>query len=206
MVNHFEIALSEVLGIEGGYSDIKQDRGGKTNWGITEGLARSYGYDGEMKHLPFELAKRIYEDEFWNHRRLKLSLVAEIGLIIATEYDPSSATELDPAIASKIVPAIAYEIFEQAVNTGIRNTAKRVQRVLNIMNRDESIYLDLKVDGWLGTSTRDAIKKIVIVKSEAIYLMKWLNIAQGAHYFALCEQDPSQETFARGWADKRVKV
>ena len=177
----FEKALAEVLGVEGGYSDLAADRGGKTNWGVTERLARHYGYIGPMHQLPLGEAQRIYKYEFWENRRLQLGLVAEVS------------------------ERAAVEIFEQAVNTGVKLTAMRVQRVLNVLNRDEKLYPDLKVDGWLGRSTRGSLQ-LLWDEGDEEYLLQWLNVAQGAHYLQLCENDPTQEIFARGWVDKRVRV
>ena len=180
---NFKKALAEVLGVEGGYSDLAADRGGKTSYGITEGVARGvpWLYEGDMRDLPLELAEEIYWKNYWDTNRLKLQAVSDI------------------------IEEVAREIFEQAVNTGVYPTAKRVQRVLNILNRDESLYSDMKVDGWLGATTRRAIEKLCH-HGDVRYLLQWLNVAQGKHYFDLCENDPSQEVFARGWVDKRVEV
>lgn len=180
----FEQALAEVLGIEGGYSDIKEDRGGKTNYGITEAVARGepYNYTGDMRELPFELAKQIYYEGYWEASRLKLDKI------------------------SRFAPAgLPGEIFEQAVNTGVYRTAKRVQRVLNMLNRDESLYPDLKVDGWLGAKAREAFK-FLMEADDYDNILRWLNVAQGAYYMELLENDPTQEAFARGWISKRVIV
>ena len=177
--SNFQLALAELLGIEGGYSDIAADRGGKTNWGITESLARSYGYEGKMADLPQAKAEEIYRAEFWDHRRLQLEQLTMIN------------------------PAAAREIFEQAVNTGVYATAKRCQRVLNVLNRDERLFNDLKIDGWLGNATRGALG-LLVAEGDERAVMLWLNIAQGAYYFQLCEDDPTQEMFARGWGLKRV--
>ena len=179
----FEEALADLLGIEGGFSDIEADRGGKTNWGITERVARGspYFYQGDMRDLPFDLAARIYREQYWDERHLQLTAMAE-----------SSG-------------AVAKEIFDQAVNIGVYQTAKYVQRVLNILNREEILYADLKVDGWLGVGSRAAVDTLIGADDEH-YLLQWLNVAQGRHYFDLCESDPKQEAFARGWVDKRVQV
>ena len=180
----FEQALAEVLGIEGGYSDIEADRGGKTNYGITEAVARGepYNYTGEMSKLPLRLARQIYREGYWDINRLRLSSI----FVITSQ-------------------AIVSEIFEQAVNTGYYSTAKRVQRVINILNRNEDLYLDLMVDGWLGIRARDAFK-ILMEAGDHDDLLRWLNVAQGAYYMELLERDPTQEAFARGWVDKRVIV
>ena len=48
--------LETLLGKEGGYTDHPSDRGGPTNWGITEKVARAYGYTGDMRELERDLA------------------------------------------------------------------------------------------------------------------------------------------------------
>lgn len=56
----FEKAFNHTVGVEGGYSDHPSDRGGKTMFGITEAVARSYGYSGDMRSMPISTAKDIY--------------------------------------------------------------------------------------------------------------------------------------------------
>src|SRR5690349_20632458 len=50
------LAIATALGLtydnEGGYVDHKADRGGETNFGITIGTAREFGYTGSMRAFP----------------------------------------------------------------------------------------------------------------------------------------------------------
>ncbi len=55
----FERAYNILSGSEGGYVDHAKDPGGKTNFGITESVAREYGYQGPMSALPTDIAKQI---------------------------------------------------------------------------------------------------------------------------------------------------
>lgn len=55
---------------EGGYVNHKDDKGGPTKFGITERLARSYGYEGDMRDLTKDEAKSIYKQEFWDKLKL----------------------------------------------------------------------------------------------------------------------------------------
>ncbi len=183
----FAKALGELMGFEvgpeGSYGDHPSDRGGKTNWGITEAAARRNGYEGDMRELPFEVARRIYHEDYWACDRVRLDLLTGVA-----------------------GHSIASEVFEQGVNTGVVRTAKRVQRVLNVLNRGERLYKDLKVDGWLGDATQEAVEALRKA-GDLDDLFRWLNIAQGAHYLAVIENDPTQEQedFARGWA-RRVEM
>ena len=61
----FPRALEVVLKLEGGYSDDPRDSGGKTQYGITEKVARSFGYSGEMRNLTKQTAAEIYKQGYW---------------------------------------------------------------------------------------------------------------------------------------------
>ena len=62
-MSYFEKAFNKTLGFEGGYSDHENDKGGKTNFGITSSVAKAHGYDVET--LTLNQAKNIYENSFW---------------------------------------------------------------------------------------------------------------------------------------------
>lgn len=99
----FEQAFNKVLLVEGGFSDHKDDPGGKTRFGITEAVAREVGYRGDMRELPLDLAKRIYKDRYW-----------------------------DTVKAEQLPPAVRYVVFDAAVNSGPGQAAKWLQRALGV--------------------------------------------------------------------------
>ncbi len=43
--------FNAILGKEGGYVNHPDDKGGPTNWGITQATARAHGYVGDMRDL-----------------------------------------------------------------------------------------------------------------------------------------------------------
>jgi len=175
-------SISKVLGIEGGYSNHPSDTGGKTNFGITEDLAREYDYEGDIEDLPLEKAKEIYYLAFWEENNLQ-----EVA---------------------KLNESIAYEIFDTAVNCGSEVAGKFFQRCLNAFNKGEDAYEDIKVDGIIGEKTIDAFtdyhsERIVHGKGAEI-MQKALNGLQTSYYVRLCEEDDSYENFVYGWINLRV--
>ena len=52
--------LAVIIAVEGGYVNNPLDPGGETNYGISEPVARQYGYKGPMSRLPLQTAKEIY--------------------------------------------------------------------------------------------------------------------------------------------------
>ncbi len=43
--------FNAILGKEGGYVNHPDDKGGPTNWGITQAVARAHGFTGDMRNL-----------------------------------------------------------------------------------------------------------------------------------------------------------
>ena len=176
----FQQALSDVLSIEGEYSDHPDDSGGRTRWGVTEKLAREYGYSGPMTAMPKSVAKRIYYRHFWRWM------------------------ELDQVTAQ--ASATAYELFDAGVNIGRRQTWRWLQRCLNALNRNERTYGDIRVDGWPGPETHRALTSYTGVRPKHgdNVLAAMINSLQGEHYVEITEAAPKNESFTFGWIKERV--
>ena len=58
----FDDAFVECIGLEGGYVNDPDDRGGETKYGI----AKRWHKDVDIKGLTLEGAKQIYWREYWN--------------------------------------------------------------------------------------------------------------------------------------------
>lgn len=98
---------------------------------------------------------------------------------------------------------LALELFDFAVNSGVRPAVMCLQRVLNVMNKQASLWPDVDPDGKVGErETLPAIKAFV-AKYGWEKLARFLNHMQAARFFEILERDPSQEKFAFGWLDKR---
>ena len=98
---NFDTAIKHVLQVEGDYSDHAADPGGKTRYGITEAVARTAGYRGDMRELPLDLAKRIYREEYWNAVR-----------------------------ADELPAGIRLVMFDAAVNSGVGQAIRWLQRAV----------------------------------------------------------------------------
>jgi len=124
----FESALVHVLKSEGGYTNHPNDKGGPTNWGITQAdyssfLGRPATAD-DVKAMTIEEASAIYKKKYWDAMKLERIRDREIALIL----------------------------FDQGVNRGTKTAIKNLQTVLN-----ESFGEKLEVDGVLGNRTDVAI-------------------------------------------------
>lgn len=176
----FDRALNHVFAVEGGFSDHPSDSGGATKWGITERLARAYGYSGAMTDLPKPLARDIYYDAFW--KPLGLDEIAARSETIATE------------------------LFDTGVNCGVVRAGQMLQRALNVLNQKGTQWPDMAVDGRVGPITMSALRTYTIRRGNegVTILLRVLNSLQGAYYVELAERREKDEDFIYGWFRTRV--
>jgi lysozyme family protein len=180
MAKSIEQLIEDVIAREGGYVNHPNDRGGATNWGITEAVARRSGYVGPMRSMPRSDAAAIYKRLYW------------------------LSPKLDALAAS--MPTLAEELFDTGINMGTGRAAEFLQRALNALNRNGADYPDLKVDRQIGPATLAAVAAFARKRgkgAEAV-LIKAVEALQGAHYINIAEKNPSQEAFVYGWLANRI--
>jgi lysozyme family protein len=181
-MDSFEKAFANTVGLEGGYSDNQNDAGGKTKYGITEKVARTHGYAGEMKDLPLGLAQKIYRESYWDINRL--------GDVAA------------------ISEPVALELFDTGVNAGVGVAGTMFQQALNVLNRGGHDFNDVPVDGRIGSLSVAAFSEYMSRRKdqgERVMLLA-LNSLQGAKYIELAEKCEKDEEFVFGWLAKRVSL
>ena len=181
LIEHVEKYIDGVLVREAGYVDHPNDKGGKTNWGITEFVARAFGYEGHMRDLPKETARRIYRERYWLQPRL------------------DKVHELSAMLAEKLL--------DIGVNMGQSRAISFMQRSLNVLNLQGKLYPDMKVDGSIGNVTLLALKTYLQRRSKLGELTLWrmVNGMQSVAYVEFAEAKPSQEYFEFGWQAQRVQ-
>lgn len=174
--------IDALIGREGGYSNHPADTGGPTNFGITEQVARAYGYRGDMRLLPRATAVSIYRARYWERPGFQH---------VADRY-----------------PALAEELFDTGVNMGPKVAAEFLQRALNALNVGATAYPDIGVDGDVGPMTLhslDAFKAKRGAAGERV-LLAAVNVLQGARYFGITEARPANEAFLYGWLANRIAL
>ena len=161
----FDKIFNYLIYVEGGYTDDKYDKGGKTKYGIIEVEARKYGYKGLMKDLTLELAKEIYFKKYFIKNKLDKIDNEEIALSICDWTVNSGAWGLKKAQQTLnelgynlIVDGIFGNKTLQALNTVDVNKFLELyhekQRLFynNIVKRNPTQKKFLK--GWLNRVSR----------------------------------------------------
>jgi lysozyme family protein len=178
-------AYDKTMGIEGGWANDPDDKGGETWKGIARKMHPEWGgwviIDSSKADPKFPeclkqstalemMVRAFYKSQFWN--KLNLDQVND--------------------------QAIANELFDTAVNCGTGIAATFLQRALNVTNRNGKDYPDLMVDGSVGLKTVGALN----AHPRPAQVLKVLNVLQGEKYISICEHNPSQEKFMSSWLSR----
>ena len=128
----FKKAVAATVKHEGGYNNVKNDKGGATNWGVSLRFLKSIKLDldgdgdvdfVDVKNMTKEQAEEIYFDNFWKPL-----------------YD-------------RLPELVACKVFDVSVNAGSSRAHILLQRALN------KVGANLKVDGLIGSATLSVIAK-----------------------------------------------
>lgn len=176
-------ALAAVYVNEGGYVNDPTDRGGPTRYGITEKVARQWGYKGNMRDFPkhCDALTPVCSD-----------IIYKTDYIDKPGFFPFASME----------PAVLDELVDSAVLHGPNKPSRWLQLALNAECGSK-----LKVDGAVGPATVGAYAGCRVTK-DPLYLcvavLNRMDKAQEAYFDAIIAYRPSQKRFERGWKRARL--
>lgn len=155
----FETSLARVLAHEGGYVCNPADPGGATCWGITEQVARDHGYKGPMEQLPQATAAIIYRGSYWS-----------------------------PIWGDRLPPPLAFQVFDAAVNNGLRQAVRWAQSAAVLPIADQ--------DGVMGPRTLGAIQAFSVQAVTLRFIAQRLEFYTGLGTWG---------SFGRGWTRRMAE-
>lgn len=163
------------------YTNLPNDKGGPTKWGITQTTARAFGYNGRMQDLDYDTAFAIYKERFWH----------------APKFDEINIRSDKLAVA----------MFDWGVNSGPSRPVKAMQRALNTLNRQAIDYPDIDADGALGRMSLSALDNFISKRGQSGlgYLVEMIKAQRSVFLIEISERDQTQEQFANGWQDRVFK-
>jgi lysozyme family protein len=165
---------------DGRYTNNPKDSGGPTRWGITEAVARAYGYQGDMRDLPRETAESIYRQRYWE--------------------EPGFAA-IEP-----ISRVLAERLFDFGALAGQSTSAKHLQRALNVLNHNGEDYPDIRTDGRIGKLTVGSLRAYAERRGDGglKVLLGMVAAQQSVYLLELAERRPKDEEFMYGWQLNRA--
>ncbi|HWT40136.1 MAG TPA: glycosyl hydrolase 108 family protein [Dongiaceae bacterium] len=186
--------IQDIIGIEGGdtETDDPNDHGGDTKYGVTlkeaatfsSQLKSQFGWDGTMTNFTEAMAMWVYVNGYWNVMNL------------TTVFN--------------VHPLLAHKLFDIGVNLGVGEAGQFLQRVLNVLNKGQAWYPNLKVDGNIGSVTAGALATYVQKRGSAPmgvwHVLFGLTALQGNFYITDAEHDATQESFEDGWLERAADI
>ena len=191
----FTVSLNKTLTKEGFINNNPKDKGGYTYKGISREKHPSWkGWRiidsvlGSLSVAPRNIKKRVVLDDVFNSNLPLNRLVEEF---YQTEFWNKIQVDKLPS------QLIADELFDTSVNLGVSAASEILQRTINLLNKNGSIYPDIIIDGIIGTQTLETLNQCIAANGEKL-IFNLLNIYQGKKYIEIMEHDHSQEIFI-GW-------
>jgi lysozyme family protein len=165
----FDAALAFTLRAEGGYVNDPDDPGGATNFGITQAVYAAHRRrmaepPRPVCELTFDEASKIYRTDYWDRAGCNT---------FAAER-----------------PHLALAHFDAAVNMGVKQATKILQRAVGV-----------PVDGIVGPLTIAAAQTCDEPAVIAAYLEDRARI-----YRSIAERRPASRKFLKGWLARCDRV
>ena len=164
-MNRFEKIFDYLLKVEGGYSNDKHDKGGRTKYGITEEDARDFGYKGGMQDLTKDFAKNIYLKKYYLGNKLDKVVNDKVALSVCDFIVNSGAwgakkaqaalnelgfdLRVDGVLGEKSLAAL-NEVDENKFLEKYHDLQRRYYRVLAANKPSQKKFLT----GWLNRVDR----------------------------------------------------
>jgi len=181
-MNYFDVIFNHIIQNEGGYSDKKYDKGGKTKYGITEytlkrAIRRGIVKPVDIKNLTIEQAKTIYYKRFWlpNHA---LNEIHDIWF--------------------------KYLHFDATVNHGIKQATKFLQLAIEKANERYFFNNNIKfpIDGIFGMKSIMYYHYAVVeFKGELPLYYMYLSFRYN-FYNLIVQHNKKQKVFLHGWLNR----
>lgn len=158
MLSNYNDSFENLIASEGGYVNNPKDPGGETNLGVTKAAWAAYlgraVAPGEMKALTKEKVKPFYKTQYW-----------------------------DPMLCDLLPNGIDYLAFDFAVNAGVKQSAKFLQRACGAVD-----------DGVMGPGT---MGKLATMRPWE--LIDSISIQKRKFYNDIVTRKPDQKIFLEGW-------
>jgi lysozyme family protein len=178
------VILASVYAVEGGYVNDARDPGGATSYGVTERVARDYGYRGDMRRFP-------------QHCDGPASICADAVYVRSYIAAPGYMPLVD------IEPAIAGELIDTAVNMGPRRPNRWFRLTMNVLGGarlpDSAASL-----GPADVAAYRILQAKLGVIPACTATLDALDARQAAEYRRLAAANAKLRAFLKGWLRNRI--
>ena len=178
------IILAGVYAVEGGYVNDARDPGGATRYGVTEQVARDYGYRGDMRRFP-------------RHCDGPAAVCADVvyvrSYIAAPGYMP----------LIQIEPAVAGELIDTAVNMGPRRPNRWYRLTIDELG-GAHLPDSMSALGSADIAAYQRLQAKLGVTPACVATLDALDARQAAEYRRLAAANAKLRAFLKGWLRHRI--
>lgn len=177
------LILSSIYVAEGGFVDDPADRGGPTNFGVTQKVARQAGYTGHMR-------------DFQKHCVGGVTVCADAIYVRDYIDKPGFRAVIE------IDAAVGEELVDTGVNMGPAKPSRWFQEGIAALGGPV-----VAVDGKVGPGTVVAFQRLRQKRgptSACLAMLDYLDRRQEARYRAIVAANRTQERFLKGWLRHRI--
>jgi lysozyme family protein len=187
----YAVAVTKLLGVEGGFVDDPADAGGATKYGIS---------------LRFLIAEGAIDADHNGFEDYDLNMDGDIDGADIRLLTMSDAVALyyrcfwDRYHLESFPDPLADVLLDQEVNDGAIGGNKLLQRAINSCSAHIAGVERLNVDGVLGEKTHDALDAVLEHPAMGMpALLEAYREAARARYRAIVAANPNDQKFLRGW-------
>jgi len=202
----FKECLNEILKYEGTYSNHKDDIGGET----FRGISRFYHSDWDGWEIIDMVKETIDGIKILKSGDITPALGSvyndKLNQLVALFYKEEFWDRIKGDRLSEIDEELACEVFDMAVNMGVRAAIKNLQKAINATYQN---YIDARVeiaeDGVFGKVTEKHLKELK--EHELIMeLIEYFRKYRALRYAEIVRHNPNQAVFIYGWLKRALKV
>jgi len=202
----FKECLNEILKYEGTYSNHKDDIGGET----FRGISRFYHSDWDGWEIIDMVKETIDGIKILKSGDITPALGSvyndKLNQLVALFYKEEFWDRIKGDWLSEIDEELACEVFDMAVNMGVRAAIKNLQKAINATYQN---YIDARVeiaeDGVFGKVTEKHLKELK--EHELIMeLIEYFRKYRALRYAEIVRHNPNQAVFIYGWLKRALKV
>ena len=202
----FKECLKEILRYEGTYSKHSSDIGGETY----KGISRFYHSDWDGWEI-IDLVK----EKFDGIKILKSGdITAALGSayqnkleqLVALFYKEEFWDRIKGDELSEIDEDLACEVFDMAVNMGVRGAIKNLQKAVNLTYQNFIDAMEeIAEDGILGKVTLSKVKELK--EHELIVeMIEYFRKLRALKYAKIVKNNPNQAVFIEGWIKRALRL
>lgn len=204
----FKECLEGVLKYEGNYSKHNSDIGGET----FRGISRFYHSDWDGWEIIDLVKEKIDGVKFLKSGDITAALGSaynnKLNQLVMLFYKEEFWDRVRGDEISEIDEDIACEVFDMAVNMGVKAAIRNLQKAINMTYGE---WVDAKakdfitVDGIVGKETLSALE--IIKDYDGMYaLAECFRKLRALKYAQIVKNNPNQAVFIYGWLKRALKV